>query len=411
MKPLKLAFLSYRSSPLSGGQGIYLKNVCEALLRQGHDITVFSGEPLPKLTSKIKLVKIETPGYFETFSFGERIKIFQSLQKKDLFEFKDFFEAITGVFSEPKNFGDRLSLNNDFLELKDSFDIFHDNQSISNYPSFMHKKLVTTLHHPIHVDKELDLKFETDFFLRLAIKRWYSFLEVQKKNLKQSRLVITPSNNSKKDIKKYFNFPESFIEVIWNGINLEEHKAEAKTDFNGKLISIISSDVPMKNLSNLIKGFAIAREKIQGLTLTIIGDIREKNLELIDQLNLNDSINYLPKLAKENLLTELQNADIGISASLYEGFGFPLIEMMASGLPVIVSNRGSLPELMGNAGICFDPEDINDLSIKIVNMAQNHALRDDFAKQSTQRRDDFFDWDEYAKRLVILYHKIINGHI
>ena len=92
MKPLKLAFLSYRSSPLSGGQGIYLKNVCEALLRQGHDITVFSGEPLPKLTSKIKLVKIETPGYFETFSFGERIKIFQSLQKKDLFEFKDFLK-------------------------------------------------------------------------------------------------------------------------------------------------------------------------------------------------------------------------------------------------------------------------------------------------------------------------------
>ena len=69
---LKIAFISYRSDPLSGGQGIYIKNVSEALAELGHKVTVFSGNPLPKLNGNIRVVEIDTPKYYETFDFFER---------------------------------------------------------------------------------------------------------------------------------------------------------------------------------------------------------------------------------------------------------------------------------------------------------------------------------------------------
>ena len=165
MSKLKIAFLSYRSDPFSGGQGIYLKNLCEALAKRNHDITIFSGKPLPDVPQNIRLIKVETPGYFETFSFRERLKIFKE-QNKSRMDYFDFFETCTGTFTEPIFFGERLALNQVFAEEAHTFDIFHDNQSLSNYPKIINKRLVTTLHHPIHVDRDIDLDNEKDFFIR-----------------------------------------------------------------------------------------------------------------------------------------------------------------------------------------------------------------------------------------------------
>ena len=184
-----------------------------------------------------------------------------------------------------------------------------------------------------------------------------------------------------------------------------------KKEFNNRLVTIVSSDVPMKNLSNLIKGFAIAKKTKKELTLTIIGDLREKNKELIDQLSLTSSIKYKPKISNKEVIAELQKSDIGVLASLYEGFGFPLIEMISTGLPVIVSNKGSLPELMGDAGLAFNPEDIEENAKKIIQICDDESLRESFVSLSIKRRDDFFDWDEYAMKLTKLYQKVINGYI
>ena len=144
MPSLKIALLSYRSDPYSGGQGIYIKNLSEALHDRGHEITIFSGNPLPDVSKAIKVEKIETPGFFETFDSLERLKIFSSLEKNRL-NFLDFFETFTGTFTEPVFFGERLLKNKIFQESVDTFDIFHDNQSISSYPQTILKKLITTL--------------------------------------------------------------------------------------------------------------------------------------------------------------------------------------------------------------------------------------------------------------------------
>lgn len=410
MKKLKIAFLSYRSDPFSGGQGIYLKNVCESLADYGHEITIYSGSPLPIVSSKISIVEVETPKYFETFSFSERIKIFKNQPKSPL-EFQDFFETITGTFSEPMFFGQRLQRNNHFKANEKKYDVFHDNQSLGIYPSTIKSRLVTTLHHPIQIDRKIDLMNEKSILKRISISRWYSFLNFQEANVFSSRLVITPSHNSKNDITKFFKYPSNQIEVLWNGINLDDFQFRKKKDSDKKLVTIISSDVPMKNLKNILIGFSIALKNDEGLTLTIIGDVREENLKLITSLGLDNFVIIHQKLTKKKLIEILSACDIGISGSLYEGFGFPLIEMIAIGLPILASNKGSLPEIMGDAGITFNPYDPNELSDSIQKLVNNDEMQNKISSNCQIRRDDFFGWDEYAKKLEFFYQKIIDGHI
>ena len=410
MSSLKIALLSYRSDPFSGGQGIYIKNISEALHNRGHEITIFSGNPLPEVNKAIKVVRIETPGFFETFDSLDRLKIFSSLEKNRL-NFMDFFETFTGTFTEPVFFGERLVKNKHFQETVDEFDIFHDNQSISSYPEKVLKKLVTTLHHPIHVDKEIDLTSEKSFLTRLSIKRWYSFLNFQKKNLKAVKKVISPSLSSKNDICRYFDYPSKNISVIWNGINLNDCKFHQRESFNANFVTIISADVPMKNLKTVLKALYLLKQDGLNAKLTIIGDLREDNNKLIDRLGLTKEITYKSKLPRKQLIQSLNNADIGIAPSKYEGFGFPLVEMIATGLPVIVSDKASLPELAGNAGLIFNSSDSNDLKEKMKELIENAALRNKVAENSKLRRDDFFGWDEYAKKLEDLYKEIISGNI
>ena len=389
MSSLKIALLSYRSDPFSGGQGIYIKNISEALHNRGHKITIFSGNPLPEVNKAIKVVRIETPGFFETFDSLERLKIFTSLEKNRL-NFMDFFETFTGTFTEPVFFGERLVKNKYFQETVDEFDIFHDNQSISSYPETVLKKLVTTLHHPIHVDKEIDLASEKSFLSRLSIKRWYSFLNFQKKNLKAVKKVISPSLSSKNDICHYFDYPSKNISVIWNGINLDDCKFHQRESFNANFVTIISADVPMKNLKTVLKALYLLKQEGINAKLTIVGDLREDNNQLIDRLGLTKEITYKNKLPRKQLIQSLNNADIGIAPSKYEGFGFPLVEMIATGLPVIVSDKASLPELAGNAGLIFNSSDSNDLKEKMKELIENAALRNKVTENSKLRRDDFF---------------------
>ena len=410
MPSLKIALLSYRSDPYSGGQGIYIKNLSEALHDRGHDITIFSGNPLPEVSKAIKVEKIDTPGFFETFNSLERLKIFSSLKKNRL-NFLDFFETFTGTFTEPVFFGERLVKNKFFQESVDRFDIFHDNQSISSYPETVLKRLVTTLHHPIHVDKEIDLASEMNFFSKLSIKRWYSFLNFQKKNLKSVKKVISPSASSKKDICRYFEYPSENISVIWNGINLDDCKFHQREKFNSNFVTIISSDVPLKNLKTLLKALHLLKQEGPSANLTIIGDLREDNKKLIKNLGLANEITYKSKLTRAELIQSLNHADIGIAPSSYEGFGFPLVEMIATGLPVIVSDKASLPELAGSAGLIFNSEDSGDLKNKMKELMENHVLRNKLTENSKLRRDDFFGWDEYAKKLEDLYKEIIRGNI
>ena len=126
--------------------------------------------------------------------------------------------------------------------------------------------------------------------------------------------------------------------------------------------------------------------------------------------DLEKNIIRLPFIERSEIPNIYKLIDILLFPSIYEGFGFPLVEMMSRGLPVIASNRGSLPELLSDAGLTFNPFDKDELTVKIKQMLENTKLREKFALNSLNRMDDFFDWDEYAMKLEPLYQKILSGH-
>ena len=167
----------------------------------------------------------------------------------------------------------------------------------------------------------------------------------------------------------------------------------------------------MKNLKNILKALYLLKNDGLKAKLTIIGDLREENEKLIKDLDLNELVSFKRKLPRNELLKTLNESDVGIAASSYEGFGFPLVEMIATGLPVIVSDKASLPELAGDAGLIFNSDDVSDLKEKMKELIQNHALREKLANNSKIRRDAFFGWDEYAKKLEELFEEIISGNI
>jgi glycosyltransferase involved in cell wall biosynthesis len=167
----------------------------------------------------------------------------------------------------------------------------------------------------------------------------------------------------------------------------------------------------MKNLKTVLKAIYLLKQDGLNAKLTIIGELREENKNLINKLDLANDIDYKSKLPRDELIKSLNDADIGIAPSSYEGFGFPLVEMIATGLPVIVSDKASLPELAGKAGLIFDSEDSSDLKKKMKELIENKILRNKLTENSKLRRDDFFGWDEYAKKLEDLYEEIISGNI
>ena len=145
------------------------------------------------------------------------------------------------------------------------------------------------------------------------------FLNFQKKNLKAVKKVISPSLSSKNDICHYFDYPSKNISVIWNGINLDDCKFHQRESFNANFVTIISADVPMKNLKTVLKALYLLKQDGLNAKLTIVGDLREDNKKLIDRLGLTNEITYKSKLPRKQLIQSLNNADIGIAPSKYEG--------------------------------------------------------------------------------------------
>ena len=129
MHKLKIALLSYRSAPFSGGQGIFIRELSSALLKRGHEVDIISGPPMPMLDPGIKLIKLEGLNLFETFSFKDRLKKFLSKKSKSINDYYEFTSVLFGGFPEMRTFGERA---NTFLKNK-NYDLVFDNQS-TQYP-------------------------------------------------------------------------------------------------------------------------------------------------------------------------------------------------------------------------------------------------------------------------------------
>ena len=126
MRKFKIAFLSYRSAPFSGGQGIYVYELSRAFKDLGHEVDIISGPPYPKLADGINLIKLPGLDLFSTFNFRDRLNLFFNKENKDFDDYYEFFIALIGGFPEMRTFGNRAK---NYLSTRKEYDFVIDNQS------------------------------------------------------------------------------------------------------------------------------------------------------------------------------------------------------------------------------------------------------------------------------------------
>ncbi|WP_075184879.1 glycosyltransferase family 4 protein [Teredinibacter haidensis] len=403
-KPLKIALLGYRSAPFVGGQGIYLKYLSSALARLGHSVHIYSGPPYPDVPEGVTLFKVPSLDLYAEKNHTTALRFRHLCSFSDTWE---WWTMLTGGFGEPYTFGRRVAkrlANSDY-------DIIHDNQSLAYGLIDLQKrghKVISTIHHPIHRDRESALAAAPSWQYRWFVRRWYSFLNMQEKVASQLKYVTTVSTSSATDIGRCFKRTHN-IHLIPNGIDTDIFKPTHTQKHPLRLITTASSDQPVKGLTVLLTALSQIMGQHPKIHLRIIGKLKENGAaeRLIRQLKLQEHISFRSNISTEELVTEYNKATIALCPSLYEGFGLPAGEAMACGLPVVSSDGGALPEVVGNAGIIVKAGDAQALAEAVLQLLTNEQLRQTLANRARERVLKHFCWNRVAEQMTSYYNHIL----
>tara|TARA_B100000475_G_scaffold142059_1_gene104665 strand:- start:224 stop:1471 length:1248 start_codon:yes stop_codon:yes gene_type:complete len=358
LQKLNIAILSYRSAQFGGGQGVYIRDISLALKIKGHNVDVISGPPYPNLHDGINLIKLPGLNLFETFSFRDRLKKFYKKKNKNFDDYYEFFSVLLGGFPEPKTFGKRAYR---YLKLNNHYDLIIDNQSLSYGMIDIQKRFpfIEIIHHPITFDYKYELSSSGKIKYRISRHRWYSFLKMQKKVAPYIKRIITPSKSSKQGIVDEFNCNKANITVINNGIDINEFSPVNEVTRNEfRLITTASADVPLKGLDFSLKALKKLKKDFPNMHLIVIGLIKKggHTEKLIKKLDLENDVTFKSNLTKNEIKDCYSKSSIAIVSSLYEGFGYPVIEAMSCEVPLIATNVSSIPELTSEFAKLVDPK-------------------------------------------------------
>ena len=409
MQRLNIAILSYRSAQFGGGQGVYVKDISYRLSQMGHKVDVISGPPYPNLDKDIDLIKLPGLDLFETFSLKDRLHKFFNKKDKSLNDWYEFFSVLLGGFPELKTFGFRA---NNFLKNNDKYDLIIDNQSLSYGMLEIQKRfpLIEIIHHPITFDFKFELDASNKIMYRISRYRWYSFLKMQKNVAPKMKCIISPSKSSKKGIIDEFNCNEETIHVINNGLDTNEFSPVKGIDrIPYRLITTASADVPLKGLDFSLKALYLLKKEFPKIHLIVIGTIKENGhtSRLIEKLKLKENVTFKSNLTKEDIAKEYSKSSISIVSSLYEGFGYPVIEAMSCAIPLIATNVASIPELVGSYVTLIKPKDEEILSKSIKKIFLDYKNFEEIALKGREHITKTFNWTKITKEYESIIFKTI----
>ena len=405
MQKLKIAVLSYRSAKFGGGQGVYIRDISFALSHMGHNVDVISGPPYPQLHEGINLIKLPGLDLFETFSFRDRVEKFKKKENKNFDHYYEFFSSLIGGFPELKTFGNRA---NTYLKQNDDYDIVIDNQSISYGMIEIQKRFpfIEIIHHPITFDFKFELASSNKIKYKISRYLWYSFLRMQRKVAPKISNIITPSQSSKKGIMDEFNCKGSSITVINNGLDAQEFCPIPNSTRNkNRLITTASADVPLKGLDYSLKALKLLKKDNPKMHLVVIGNYKKNGHteRLIKKLGIEQDVIFKKNISKDEIKKLYSSSSIAIVSSLYEGFGYPVIEAMSCEVPIIATNVSSIPELVSDFGTLIEPKNENQLKRSIIKVMQNYDHFKDIAIKGRQHVIETFNWSKITSE----YEKII----
>ena len=407
--PLRICLLSYRSNPHSGGQGVYVKNLSRALKNLGHQVEVVAGPPDLLLDEDIQVYRLPSLDLYNPEALF-RIPTLREL--RDPINILEWIGVSTMGFPEPYTFGLRAER---FLRDKyDHYDIIHDNQSLSYSLLTMQKfvPMIATIHHPITVDRKLDIAAVRTPWKKFKQVRWYSFVGMQKKVSQKLSKIITVSECARNDISRDFNVPGQRFKVIPNGINTELFYPlpEIEREKN-RIIVTNSADMPLKGLDYLLKAVKEV-SKTHPVNLTVVGKPKKKSriIKLIKELGIGPQVTFTGRIDDGNFVRCYATATMAVIPSLYEGFGLPAGEAMACGVPVISTSGGALPEAGGDAGIIIPSADPRALAEAIKGLLDNPERAKALGEAGFKRVHRYFTWEKAAESTVEAYRETIDDY-
>ncbi len=408
-KPLKICMISYRSNPHCGGQGVYVRNLSRALTDLGHQVEVVAGPPDPLLDPDVKLSMLDCLNLYDP---ADMFRTPKPYELKDPINLIEWLSVSTQGYPEPFTFGLRAMK---FLKkrLKD-FDIIHDNQSLSYGVLALSRKIPTiaTIHHPITVDRRIAIKSVRSFRKKIQHMRWYSFIGMQKRVARLLPRIITVSEFSKQDIIREFDIPESRFNVVPNGINTQTFYPmpgiEREKD---RIIVTNSADMPLKGLYYLLQAVHDISKK-RNIRLTVIGQPKENGgvVKLIQKLQIGHLIDFTGRITDEEFVRQYALASIAVVPSVYEGFGLPVGEAMASGIPVICTTGGALPEVAGDAAVLVPPKNPEALAKAIMELLDDPERAERLGREGYTRVMEQFTWKNAAEKTVQAYRETLRDY-
>ncbi|MFE0423712.1 glycosyltransferase family 4 protein [Streptomyces sp. NPDC058953] len=409
-RPLRIALLTYKGNPFCGGQGVYVRHLSRELARLGHDVEVIGAQPFPVLDEGVRLTELpsldlyRSPDPFRTPGRGE---------------YRDWVDALevgtmwTGGFPEPLTFS--LRARRHLRARRGRFDVVHDNQTLGyGLLGDLGAPLVTTVHHPIHVDRRLDLDAAESWQRRASVRRWYGFTRMQKRVARRLPSVLTVSGSSRREIEEHLGVRRDRIHVVHIGADTGLFAPDpAVPEVPGRIVTTSSADVPLKGLVHLVEALAKLRTGHPGAHLVVVGKRAEGGpvARAIERYGLGGAVEFVKGVSDAELVDLVRGAQIACVPSLYEGFSLPAAEAMATGTPLVATTGGAIPEVAGADGetcLAVPPGDADALATALGRLLGDAELRARLGEAGRARVLERFTWARAAEGTAELYRAAVD---
>ena len=247
---------------------------------------------------------------------------------------------------------------------------------------------------------------------------WKKMLELASKRVDR---IIAVSHSTKKDIANIFHIPIGKIHAVYEGVDKEHFQVDAEKDLvyfrekhslPEKYILCVGTHA-YKNIEGAINSFGIIKKKYQAsIKLVIAGNkdyFGREIFQLVKDLDVEDHIIFTGFFPAEDLKYLYQCAEVFLFPSFYEGFGLPVLEAFACGTPVVTSNKGSLPEVGGEAALLVNPNDPEEIASAVLKLLDDRSFRDDKRQQGFNQVEKF-SWEEAATETLEVFEKVFSAN-
>ncbi len=415
---LRVAFLVYRGNPRCGGQGVYTRHLTRELVELGHSVEVFAGQPWPELDDGVGFTPVPSldlyrdPDPFRVPSLADlRSAPWPAIAALE------FGVMCTAGFPEPRTFS--LRARRLLAARRADFDVVHDNQCLGSGILGMIEDgwpVLTTLHHPITVDRQLALAHTTNPWQAFTTRRWFGFLRMQVRVARSLPRVVTVSESSRTDIAAQMQVAPDRMTVVPVGVDHTVFRPRSDVrPVRGRIMVTSSSDVPMKGLVPLLEAVAMLRTE-RDLELMVVGNPRPDGrvARAIDRLGLTPAVRCVTGISDDELARYYGEAQVAVVPSLYEGFSLPAIEAMACGVALVATTGGALPEVVGTdgeTGLLVPPDDPGALAAAIGRLLDDDALRTRLGRAGRERVLGRFTWQVTAAGTAAEYRALLAADI